>query len=384
MANVLGVYNPIFYANEALIALENALGMAGRVHRGFELERNSFNLGEVINIRRPSVFSAQDAPSSAQDVETGTEAITLAFWKEVKFKLTDRELAFTGEKIIEDHIRPAAYALADDIDSRLATKFTDIPWVVQGASPLVVADITATRQRMALNKVPLQDIGRLHLMVDPVGESELLNLTAFSQQQGAGDVGVNTQLRGSLGTKFGLEVFMNQNVATFAKGTQADFGGTVTGAHAKGVNSLVLGALTDTQTITAGSTFSLAGGDTQKYAVTALATVSGTAVTVSISPSLQVALAGAEVITFDDMDSSDGEAQNLAFHRNAFALVLAPLPEIGNQLGANVVTVSDPITGLSLRSRMYYVGNSSEVHVALDVLYGLETLDANLAARLSA
>ena len=33
MANTLGNYNPIFYANEALIYLKHALGMANRVHR---------------------------------------------------------------------------------------------------------------------------------------------------------------------------------------------------------------------------------------------------------------------------------------------------------------------------------------------------------------
>ena len=32
--NVLGIYDPLFYANEGLIALHEALGMAARVHRG--------------------------------------------------------------------------------------------------------------------------------------------------------------------------------------------------------------------------------------------------------------------------------------------------------------------------------------------------------------
>ena len=41
MANTLGVYDPIFFAQEALIHLENALGMATRVHRSFGTLRAS-------------------------------------------------------------------------------------------------------------------------------------------------------------------------------------------------------------------------------------------------------------------------------------------------------------------------------------------------------
>ena len=62
---------------------------------------------------------------------------------------------------------------------------------------------------------------------------------------------------------------------------------------------------------------------------------------------------------------------------------MAPLPELPDELGAKVATVSDPVTGLSVRSRIYYVGDSSEVHVALDVLYGVKTLDNNMAVRLT-
>jgi hypothetical protein len=39
------------------------------------------------------------------------------------------------------------------------------------------------------------------------------------------------------------------------------------------------------------------------------------------------------------------------------------------QLGARSATVSDPITNLALRSRLFYGGNASKVYVALDVLY---------------
>jgi hypothetical protein len=55
---------------------------------------------------------------------------------------------------------------------------------------------------------------------------------------------------------------------------------------------------------------------------------------------------------------------------------------MGAQLGAQIETVTDPQTGLSIRSRLYYEGNSSAVHVALDVLFGVKVLNPNMAVKL--
>ena len=63
MANTLGNYNPIFYANEALIWLQKALGMASRVHLGYDAERRSVSQGQTISIRRPGSFTAQKGSS---------------------------------------------------------------------------------------------------------------------------------------------------------------------------------------------------------------------------------------------------------------------------------------------------------------------------------
>lgn len=379
MANTLGVYNPIFYAQEALIQLEKALGMAARVHRGYEQERRSFEKGETISIRRPSTFTAANAPATASDLDTGTVNITLSNWKEVKFKLTDKELAFTGERIIEDHIRPAAYALADDIDQALAGLYDDIPWHEDVEATAAVSDLVNTRKVMFDNNVPVQDVGRLHMMIDSDMEADLLQAAAFSQQQGAGDVGVNTQLRGSLGMKYGFEIFANQNCQSHTAGTCADATGAINNAagYSKGDTAIVIDAVTDGGDWAVGDTFVIAG-NTQRYAVTTAVTFTGGGGTVNFRPGLAADVANDAVVT----GRVDSHTACLAFHRNAFALAMAPLPDKANELGANVVTVTDPVTGLSIRSRIYYVGNSSEVHVALDVLYGVQTLDENLACRM--
>src|SRR4051812_29511911 len=114
MSNELSVYDPLFYSQEAIIQLHKALGMAARVHRGYD--KSPQQKGSTISISRPSTFTAKAAPQSAQDIDAGEVQIVLDQWYEVKFKLTDKELTYTTDKIITDHIGPAAYAIADKID----------------------------------------------------------------------------------------------------------------------------------------------------------------------------------------------------------------------------------------------------------------------------
>jgi len=379
MGNSLGYYQPYFYANEALIQLEKALGMGIRVHRGFDEERRAFNKGEYINIRKPSTFTADNAPSTAQDLKTGSVQIQLAYWREVKFKLTDKELALSEETLIAEHIAPAAYALAYDVDTKLAALYKDIPWYVDLNSTIAINDITNVYQVLFDNGVPMGNPNNLHYMMGGALQNGFQQLTAFNQYQGAGPTGVNTQLSGSLGIKFGMECFGNQNVQSHTAGTCADATGAINnspGGYAAGATEIAINGVTDGGDWKVGDSFVIAG-NTQRYAVTEAVTFTGGAGTVKFTPALVAAAAHGAVVT----GRVDSHTANMAFHRNAFALATAPLSTMGNELGAKIATVYNEKNGLSLRSRIYYVGNSSEVHVSLDILYGVKTLDPNLACR---
>ena len=379
MANTLGYYNPVFYAQEALIQLEMALGMASRVHRGYEAERRGYGRGEYVNIRRPSTFTAEDAPDDGgQNLTAESVQVQLAYWREAKFVLTDKELAFTGNQIISEHIRPAAYALATDIDDKLCDLYLHVPWYVDFSTVATAALCLEARQRLVLNNAPMND-DNIPMMVDPYHEADLLALDVFAGANEGGSSGEQALQSGHIGKRWGMEFFTNQNVPTLTASTLADVAGEVDGAHAAGVTEMTIDALTDAETVVIGDIFTIAG-DTQSYVVRSADTVSGNEITVTTAPALKVACTGGEVVTFAVAANVAG-TQGMAFHKNAFALVTAPLPEMGNELGAKVATVTDPLTGLSLRSRIYYIGNSSAVHVALDVLYGVQILDHNLAVR---
>ena len=375
MANAPGAwYDPLWYANEILEVLEKVLGLAARVHRGYD--KDPQQRGSTIQIRRPGSFTAQNAPSSVQDLTPTDVAITLDKWKEVKFAITDKELSEGQEVFIQDHIRPAAVAIADQIDQDLALAYLEVPWIASATAPAAVADITGVKQILFDNKAPMFDQEMLHFMVNSQVENELTQLQTFSQFQGAGASGEATQLSGQLGRRYGFNFFANQNVQTHTSGTSADATGALVGAHAKGVTSISLDGTTASGTFKKGDTLVIAG-NTQRYAITADATESS-GVTLAITPALVQAHADNDVVT---IDLTSG-AVNLAFHRNFAALAMAPLSDMANELGARVETIVDPISNLSLRSRMFYIGDTSKVYVAVDVLYGVQVLDNNLAVRL--
>ena len=373
MPNELSVYDPLFYASEAIIWLQKALGMAGRVHRGYD--KSPQQQGSTISISRPSTFTALAAPQTAQAINAGEVQIVLDQWYEVKFALTDKELTYTTEKIVTDHIMPAAYAIADKIDQQLTALYKDIPWSNTNSSPLAAADITANRRILNVNQAPTDF---RHLMLSPTQEEEALNLAAFSQQQGAGQQGVDTQMRGTLGMKYGFETFMNQNVQTHTTGVSADATGALTVAGTKGDTAISFDSVTSGGTFKKGDSFVIAG-NSQRYVFTADFTATGGAKTdAPIFPALVQDYDNLSVVTITLLSGEQG----IGFHRNAFALAMAPLSEAGNGVGASIATVTDPVTNLSLRARRFYVGDTSTNYISIDALWGIKTLDPNLACRL--
>jgi hypothetical protein len=374
--NTLSVYDPLFYAQEGLIALEKALGMAGRVYRGYD--KNPQQRGSIISISVPGVFTAGDAPVAASNIVASELQVALSYWREVKFGLSDKELTFTTEKIIQDHIRPAAYALADDIDQKLCALYKNVPFYVDQTSSAAVADITNSRKVLFNNNVPMDDI---HLMINGTTESEFLQLAAFNQSSGAGSQGEQTQMRGTLGQKFGFEIFANQNVSAHTGGSMTDHDGAINNGagYAAGIKSIAVDGLEASGTAKIGDILEITG-HTQKYVLTADKTcTTGAIAALTFEPGLQAAVVDDQVIHLVCQNAS---AENLAFHRNAFCLAMAPLSEAGNNLGARISTIADPITGLALRSRVFYDAQNSCVYVSLDALYGLKTLNANMACRL--
>lgn len=387
MANYTTPYDPVFYAQEALMVLENALGMAARVHRGYDAERKSANVGSTIQIRKPGSFSTQaGGTGTAADVAPNYITISVNNWREVKFALTDQELAYTSEKIIQEHISPAVYALANYIETQLTGLYKYVPWSYSMAATQTEADIVGARKILRDNAGSLMDTDPVHFAIDSTLEAAFLNRAVFHSAATAGEQeNKMALLRGHLGTRFGVEHFVQQTLSSHTSGTVISGSNDVLGALAATAairaTSISVNGLTGVETIVAGDSFVLAG-NTQRYVATATATVADQATTISCYPALVQQYSSGIVITFEKDNASVHAGSyyyNLMFHRNAFAFATAPLPMIGDGAGARMAVITDPRTGLSLRSRVAYTDSTATVNVTLDVLFGVKCLDPNLA-----
>ena len=386
-------YNPIFYAQEALMLLENALGMAGRVYRGYDTERKSANVGDTIRIKKPGTFTTQaGGTGTAMNLTPSYIDLTVDTWREVKFSLTDQELAKTGPQIISDHISPATYAIANYIETTLTGLYTSVPWsydIGPGGATVDIGDIVDCRKVLRDNAGGLIDTDLTYYAIDSTMEAAFLANTVFHSASVAGSDSDMPRRRGYLGTRFGTELFVQQTLTNHTSGTIVsatnDVLGSIVGANAIRSTTISVENFAGgggIETLVAGDSLVIAG-NTQRYAVTATATMAaGLNTAVGIYPPLVAACTGGEVVTCETKSAtnfSDRYFVNLMFHRNAFAIALAPLPEIGDGAGARMAVITDPRTGLSIRSRLAYDDTLATVLVTLDVLYGVKCLDPNLA-----
>lgn len=182
MANTISTaYNPMFYAQEALELLEKVLGMGLRVHRGYDRERTSASKGQTIRIKKPSTLTTQaGGTGTVQDMYTETVDITLNNWREVKFGLSDQELAYTGEEIISEHIAPAVYALANYVDDQLTDLYKYVPWSYNAGSTVAYSDFLAARKILRDVAGTVVDMGDNHFAIDSTLEAGYLGLSLFN------------------------------------------------------------------------------------------------------------------------------------------------------------------------------------------------------------
>lgn len=391
MANRPLNYSPQYWARTALMWLKNRRGMYSRVYRELEQERSQFGLGDTINIRKPATFVSQAAPSStAQDMKTGTAQVKIDIYREVKISASDIETVTSGERLVTEHIGPMIDAIADDFEARLLGLAAHVPHTYDFANATDVGKkFAAMRRIMVENKVPKGS--RIEYMASPLTIERAIGAPEFSQQQGAGDKGIDTQTTGEIGPKYGFVPFESTMPAVIEGDAILAPAGTKTvgGTPQKNTNSIALNTTAaQTETLHKGQVVAITDtttGITEKYAITADAAASGNNwPTVTISPGLRRDLGASStwalVSTVGLVGSVANYQADLAFHRNAFAAVMVPLPSF-QDIGVSMFTANDPETGLSVRARVFYDGHAANRYVVIDAFGGVAVLDPDLALR---
>lgn len=409
MAN--GVLTASIIAKEATMILENELGMAKAVYRGHEKEFsnsvNGYTPGATVTIKKPTDFTVRDgATASIQDVTEGSTSITVDKQKGVDFQFSSLELSLHIKDLSERVIKPAMIQLANQIDRDLMALYVNVPqWVgTPGQTVNSFSDFAKAPERMDVTAVPTD--GRTAFL-SPADHWGLLGNQTGLYIQGAAN---GAYREGSLGRIGGVETMMSQNIPTHTVGP---LGGTPLVNGAAQVSTYANVKTTNTQSLitdgwTAAAAARVSAGDVftianvfdvnpvtkatlphlKQFVVTAAASSDGSGnATLTISPAIitsgafqtvSAAPADNAALTFLGT-ASTGYAQNLVFHRNAFALAMVPLV---SPPGA-VDVARETMNGTSVRVIPYYDGTNDISKWRCDVLYGVKTIDPRLALRLS-
>ncbi|MCD9026041.1 P22 phage major capsid protein family protein [Cohnella silvisoli] len=359
-------------ARNALLRLRNNLVTLPLVHRDHSGEFK--NKGDSVQVKRPNTFTAQEfnGATAPQDINESEVTVKLDKIADVSVDVTSKELTLNINDFSNQIVNPAMEAIAQKIDRDLLGLYLDIPYHV-GTSGTTPTDLTAfASARRRLNVLQAPNSLRSAIW-NPDADEKFSVIPAIVNAEKSGST--EALREGSIGRIQGLDNFMDQNIYTHAAG------GYTALADAKATGAL--GATTIALASTAGaSVASLKKGDlldigNYQYVVTedTANAVAGAIAAVKIYPGLKVAAAAA-AITFPDK-TPGAHVANLAFHKNAFAFVNRPLAL--PQGGASGYVAS--FEGLSVRVTQGYSMGSKVNQMSFDILYGVKTLQQELAVQ---
>ncbi len=378
MANTITNILPKILAR-GLLALREQAVMPRLVNLDYSNE--SAQKGDTIDVPIPSSLTVSDTvPSNVLEAPADSAPtkvqISLNNWKKVNFHLTDKQLVDIdkNEHFIPMQMSEAVRALSNQINLTVLQEFKGVYGFVgtAGTTPFGSNVTDATNARKVLNQQLCPRDNR-RMVLDFDAEANALALAEFQRVNESGDL--NVKREGEIGRKFGFDIFTDDQIVTHTAGGS----GTplVNGALAVGDTSVAIDGMSGTSGFVVGDVVTFAG-HAQTYAITVAPTASSGAQTVTVSPAIKAIVADNASVT-----KKASHTVNLAFHRDAFALAMRPLTSetAGDAYGNNIVSMTDPVTGLSMRLEVYR--QYKQVVYELDALWGVKLIRPEYAVRIA-
>jgi len=403
-------------AREALLVLNNELGVLNSFHRSFEEEwqqsTNGYKPGATVRIRRPADFTVRSgATMNKQDVIEGRTNLTIDQQKGIDFEFSSTDLTLSMENLSERVIRPAMISLINGIAQDCMDTFYPDVYNWAGSAGQTInsfVDFAKGPERLDEMAVPMT---QRNAWLSP---SDYWGMVGAQAGLGAGDKLVGDAWRtGKLSGLAGMDgIYMTQVTPTHTNGTPDNTTPLVDGASQEvtydtAKNSWTQTLITDgwdpvSAAMPAGTVFTIANvymvnpktkaatNILQQFTVTTAATTNASAAndtTLTISPPIIVSGPHQTVDSSPANDAaitlvgaaSTGYRMNMCYHKNAFACAFAPM-----EIPQGAVNVSrKSMNGISVRVVPVYDGINDTSAWRLDVLYGRKTIDPRLATRLS-
>lgn len=397
MANT--ILTPTVIAKEAALQTVNNMVMGNLVHRDF---KNEFvKIGASVQYRRPVKFTVNDGAditSAIQDVTEYKDTITIDQRKNVAFEIPTQDLTLSIEEISERYIKPASIRLANQIDAAGAALYKNVYNCegTAGTTPNTFALLGAPSKKLNMFAVPMEN---RNMILDPAAHFQAADVMKglYNPQMVA-----DAWRSNSIGKIAGMDTFMDQNVKYHTKGVGTGtplVNGTI--AAATGNPDTPFSMATDgwtnsvTGIVKAGDILTFAGcnsvnpisgedtGELQQFVVTADAD-SGASTgpsNILILPAPIISGAYRTVVAMPANDAvitlTASHRANLAFNKNAFALVTVPIEVPDSATGAAIT-----YKNVSIRYIKWYDGRTDKQIYRLDILYGWKCIYPEFAVRL--
>jgi hypothetical protein len=211
-----GVFSPDIWSKQVLRATESNLVIANSVNRGFE---DDASVGKSVKVASIGNLAARaKAENTAIVYETVTETattITLNIWTYAAVGVEDIVKVQATVDVQNEYQRKLGYAVAKDIDTKLATDFAGFSQVV-GTLGTAVSDANVLAAIKLLDDADVPQDDRFFVMT-PAEKVAKLALDRWSNALYIGNGNMPVK-NGTLGDMYGLTLKMTTNLVKPAGG----------------------------------------------------------------------------------------------------------------------------------------------------------------------
>jgi hypothetical protein len=387
---------------EAMRILHQKLSFIKTINRQYDdsYAKSGAKIGDSLKIRLPNQYTVRTGKTiNTQDTSESSVTLTMGTQKGVDLNFSTKELTLDIDDFGKRILDPAMSVLAANIEADVLQDVTkDVYNLVGTAGTTPATMLTFGQARQKLNQYLAPQDKRRRVQVD--SETMVTMVDAYKGLFQNNKAISDQYIDGFIDHQGGFDWYENESILSHTTGTRDNTTPLTNDATAQTGSSLVVDGLDASVTIKRGDVFTIAGvfavhpetktqySHLQQFVVTADATANGSGeVTLSISPSIVASGATQNVsngaaddkaITFVGAASTT-YGQNLAYHEDAFAFVTADLLLPG---GVDMAA-REVYDGISMRIVRAYDINNDNMPCRIDVLYGYETLRAQLACRIT-
>lgn len=385
MSNSLEAIAPKILARGMMQMRQKAI-MPRLVNSDFSAE--AAQKGDTIDIPIAKAITVEDVtpartPPDVPDHTASTVSIKLDHWKRAAFYLTDKELTQidADHSYVPLHMREAVSALASSVNMSVMQLYLDITQTIGSPNSKLFTQDDALKGKSYFNINPVLEARKIlnrngapkegrHGVLSIENESNLLALPQFMDAYRSGDP--NIPLSGEVGQKFGINWYASDDVQHRIRSQDIIRSST---NYEKNTSDVIFkGIDTDVEK-----------GDIIERDMDILAIVkeSSDGDGRSASKNLVFQHGLSEAVRAEEvLKVSGSHYNNLVFHSDAFAMAMRPLTSSAayNGLGNRIMSVTDPVTGLSMRleiSRQY-----KQTVWEFDILWGVALVRPEWAIRL--